>query len=166
MSKINIKNLILDRQIASPKNTFGNKRACLTEKLFDLNEEKGRAPFDIEIVSVDPGKKDWPYHVHATGWELYIAVEGKAQMRLDDSFVEMAEGDSIQCAPGVAHQIINRSKEIFRYWLVSDSPSFDTYYYPDSDKLTARGVLGASSREMTWTKFREGCVENYWEGEE
>ena len=36
-----------------------------------------------------------------------------------------------------------------------------------SERLGAScGVLGASSREMTWTKFREGCVESYWEGEE
>ena len=166
MDKININSLKLDRHVASPKNTFGNNRACLTEKLYDLNREKGRAPFDIDVVTISPGKKDWPYHVHAAGWELYIAIEGQAQMRIDGSCVEMASGDSIQCAPGVAHQIINNSDAVFRYWLISDSPAFDTYYYPDSDKLTARGILGASSKEAIWTKFCEGYVDNYWEGEE
>jgi len=166
MSKININSLELDKHVASPKKTFGNDRACLTEKLFDANNEKGRAPFDVDIVTIAPGKKDWPYHVHANGWELYIAIEGKAQMRIDGSYVEMTAGDSIQCAPGVAHQIINNSDASFQYWLISDSPSFDTYYYPDSDKLTARGVLGISSKDMTWTKFRAGAVDNYWEGEE
>ena len=72
--------------------------------------------------------------MRATGWVLYIAIAGTAPMRLDDNYIEMAPSDSIQCAPGAAHQIINESDSLFIYWLASSSPAYDTGYYPDSDK--------------------------------
>ena len=174
MSKLNINDLDREFHLSSPKGAYENKRSSLTEKFAELDTEQRRAPFDIEVVTLPPGKKDWPYHVHATGWEVYIAIEGVARMRIDGNYIDMMPGDSIQCAPGAAHQIINESESPFIYWLVSSSPTFDTSYYPDSDKLTVRQVLGAPSSELgasatgetTWTKFRQGATGDYWEGEE
>lgn len=175
MSKINVNTIGREEQLSSPKGTFQIERTCLTEKLADSDVERRRAPFDIDVVTIPPGKTDWPYHVHATGWELYIAIKGTARMRLDDNYIEMAPGDSIQCAPGAAHQVINESDSPFIYWLVSSSPAFDTGYYPDSDKLTVTKVLGAPSDGLpesgrsgstTWTTFRQGATTDYWQGEE
>ena len=106
----------------------------MTKILAGSDVERRRAPFDIDVVTVPPRKTKWPYHVHATVGERYIAIEGTARINLDANYIEIAPGDSIQCAPDPEHQVINESDSPFIYWLVSSSPALDTAYYPDSDK--------------------------------
>ena len=125
----------------------------MTREFAELDTEQGCTPLGIDVVTLLPGKKDWPYHLHATQWEIYIAIEGVARMRLNENYIDMVPGDSIQCAPGAAHQIINESESPFTYWLVTNSPEFDVCYYPDSDKLSGgERILGPLSDGQNWTK--------------
>lgn len=175
MNKVNLHEIKEEvRRLESPKKTFCNVQKSITKALTNRDEHKRQPPFDMDYVTLPPGKKDFPYHVHATGWELYCAVKGSAHMRVEEDLVELKPGDAIQCPPGVAHQIINDSDADFEYWLISSSPDFDTAYYPDSDKLTVQQILGANKEGVgndrggssLWTRFREGLGTSYWEGEE
>ena len=45
---------------------------------------------------------------------------------------------------------------------------FDTYYYPDSDKVFVSPVLGANKDHpgYFWTKFRSNASASYFDGED
>ncbi|MBT4977015.1 MAG: cupin domain-containing protein [Gemmatimonadetes bacterium] len=58
-----------------------------------------------------PGKRNFPYHCHATGWEMYYALKGQAGMRAEVGIEEFKAGETAIYPPGDAHQIINESSD-------------------------------------------------------
>lgn len=106
---------------------------------------------------------------HATAWEMYYAISGKAQMRIDGEVHIFEPGDVIQCAPGQVHQLFNNGSEDFEYLVIANNTDFDACYYPESDKMSLNPVWQANLddvNEGAWTRAQEGLVHDYWDGEE
>jgi uncharacterized cupin superfamily protein len=108
----------------SPKGHFG-----ITYRDHISCEDTG-CPFDLQHVTLKPGKKNFPFHTHGSLWELYYAVSGTATMRTDEETVDFQAGDSYLCRPGLAHQIINDSTADFVYLVISNDPPHDSCYTP------------------------------------
>ena len=135
----------------SPKGRFG-----ITYRDY-IDCEKTGSPFDMQHVTLEPGKRNFPFHTHGSLWELYYALAGTATMRTDEETVAFAAGDAYLCRPGLAHQIINDSQANFTYLVISNDPPHDTCYYPDSGKLAPRA-------KQLWGPMPEG--HRFWQPQE
>ena len=154
---------------ASPKKTFALKMKKISATLAEQDQQKRDAPVDIEHCVLAPGKKNFPYHCHATEWEIYYALKGQARMRTEAGIEDFNAGETAICPPGEAHQIINESADDFEYLVITNNAGFDTYHYPDSDKVFVSALLGANNKvgnNARWTTFKEGAKTDYWHGEE
>ena len=154
---------------ASPKKTFALKMKKISATLAEQDQQKRDAPVDIEHCVLAPGKKNFPYHCHAAEWEIYYALKGQARMRTEAGIEDFNAGETAICPPGEAHQIINESADDFEYLVITNNAGFDTYYYPDSDKVFVSALLGANKKvgeDTCWTTFKEGAQTDYWHGEE
>ncbi len=155
--------------VSSPKNKFGLTIRNISASLAEQDRENREAPVDVEHCVLTPGKCNFPYHCHATGWEIYYALKGQARIRTEIGIEDFKAGETVSCPPGDAHQIINESSEDFEYLVITNNPGFDTYYYPDSDKVFVSSLLGANKEmgeDARWTTFKEGAKTDYWHGEE
>ena len=126
---------VKEDDFASPKKTFSLTMRGISAALAKRDEKKRQAPVDIEHCVLAPGKKNFPYHCHAAEWEIYYALKGQARMRTEAGIEDFKAGETAICPPGDAHQIINESADDFEYLVITNNAAFDTYYYPDSDKL-------------------------------
>jgi uncharacterized cupin superfamily protein len=144
----------------SPKGNFG-----VTYRDY-IDCEKTGCPFDMQHVTLKPGKKNFPFHTHGSLWELYYALSGTATMRTDEESVDFAAGDTYLCRPGLAHQIINNSDADFTYLVIANDPPHDTCYYPDSGKLApmAKQLWGPMPEGKRFWQPQEGV--EYFTGEE
>jgi len=68
-------------------------------------------PFEVELVRLPPGAKNFPFHSHATEWEFYLIVSGTGKVRAGKLTRALQAGDCVLNPPGEPHQIINTSKE-------------------------------------------------------
>jgi uncharacterized cupin superfamily protein len=116
----------------------------------------GGHPFDLELNRLAPGECACPFHSHAAQWELFLILEGRADVRVEGTKHTVSARDVILHPPGEPHQITNSGSTDLVFFLVADNPPVDYCYYPDSDKWTHR-----SPRKT----FRAIDV-NIWEGEE
>lgn len=132
----------------SPKGRFG------VEYREYVNCETTGCPFDLEHVTLKPGKRNFPFHSHGSLWELYYVVSGTATMRTDEETVDLRAGDSYLCRPGLAHQLINDSTADFVYLVMSNDPPHDACYYPDSGKM-------APGHKRVWGPMPEGW--RFWQ---
>ena len=148
------------------------RRQLVSETLRAQDPDDREAPFDIEFAQLPPGKRNYPHHSHATEWELYYALSGAAMLRVGtgagEEAVRLKAGSVAMCPPGLAHQLINNGREDFTYLVISNNAPFDTYYYPDSDKVFVSPVLGANKDHpgYFWTKFRSDASASYFDGED
>ena len=58
------------RAYESPKKQFATIERSVTKAL-DLRHDRTNRPFEMEHVTVLPGKKAHTYHAHGAQWELY-----------------------------------------------------------------------------------------------
>ncbi len=143
----------------SPNGKFGVTR----RNLFTCPDTG--APFDLDHVTLPPGKRNFPHHAHAQLWEAYYIVSGEAVLRLDDESHTVVSGDSIVCPPGTAHQIVNESDGDVVYLVISNDVTFDACFYPDSGKLLMRRKVWKGQPDdgrVFWTRTDE----TYWTGED
>ena len=124
------------------------------------------APFDLDHVTLPPGKRNFPHHSHAALWELYYIIFGEATVRIDDESHTVSAGDSILCPPGEAHQIINESDSDVIYLIISNDPAFDSYYYPDSGKMLVPAGNVWKGHPQKNRVFWTTTDEMYYTGEE
>src|SRR5216684_498275 len=75
-----------------------------------------RHPFDLEWTRVPPGKCNFPYHAHATAWELYLVISGKGSVRHKDGTTEVVAGDALIFGPDEPHQLSNTGTKDFIYY--------------------------------------------------
>jgi len=97
-----------------------------------------RHPFDVEILRVLPGKKNYPFHSHSAQWEFYHVISGKGLMRDDEGEHGIESGDAMIFKPGEAHQIFNNSEQDLIVYVIADNPIGESCYYPDSKKWMVR----------------------------
>jgi uncharacterized cupin superfamily protein len=144
----------------SPKGRFG----ALFREPF-RGDDTG-CPFDIEHVTIPPGKRNFPFHSHGAMWEVYYVLSGNGTMRTDEETVDLQPGDTYICKPGLAHQIINDTDADLIYLVVANEPAHDSCYYPDSGKLAPgwRTIGGGLTEAQRFWKPVEGA--EYFDDEE
>jgi uncharacterized cupin superfamily protein len=119
-----------------------------------------RHPFDLEIVRVPPGKRNFPYHAHSAQWELYLIVSGKGNVRHGKGTTEVVSGDAFIFGPDEPHQLSNTGTEDLIYYVLADNPIGEAGYYPDSGKWK---VNKSSAADRVVIKGNET---DYFDGEE
>ena len=65
--------------VASPKGDFQIQRQHVSLALGGIKDKGPWAnghPFDVELATLPPGKKNWPLHAHAAQTEFYIILSG------------------------------------------------------------------------------------------
>jgi uncharacterized cupin superfamily protein len=112
------------------------------------------------VYEVPPGEKLWPYHWELGCEEFLVVVAGRPTVRTPGGERELAPGDVVHFPEGDAgaHQLLNRSDEVFRVLIGSTKSSLAVAGYPDSGKLL---VSGAGREQLV---VRDDAVD-YWDGE-
>lgn len=100
----------------------------------------GPPPFEVELVRLPPGARNFPFHSHATEWEFYLVVSGTGVMRVNRRRVPLAPGDCVMCPPGDAHQVHNNGAADLLYYVVANQSPTDVWHYPDSGKWGSRAI--------------------------
>jgi uncharacterized cupin superfamily protein len=135
MKKINIAKVPM-REYKSPKGKFG---------VFfqDTSQAIGRrgVPFELELVTVKPGKANFPYHLHTAEHEMYVVSAGRGQLRTRAGKQPLRTGDVVIFPPNEPHQIINNSARDLKYYVIANNQCCDCCYYPDSRKWAIPGKV-------------------------
>ena len=164
MQKVNLAE-VKDEFFASPKKVYQVFRKQISHCLRQQDGENREAAFEMEHVKLPPGKKNFPYHQHATWWELYYILSGQGKMRTRSGLTEIEPEDCFVFPPGDPHQIINDSQQDLVYLVIANNTSFDQCYYPDSDKVWFSGPV-AKGQTVGLTQVKPGFTTNYWQDEE
>jgi len=159
MKKINL-NRIPWVERRSPKGHYHKFRRNTARAMASLKagpKLNGTPPFEVELVRMPPGAKNFPFHSHAAEWEYYLIISGAGTMRAGRKRVKIKAGDCILNPPGEPHQIINNGKTDLLYYIIANNAPVDVWHYPDSNKWGWPIFNGAI--------FRQSAIE-YYDGEE
>lgn len=107
------------------------------------SEAMGAKKLGFNVGTIQPGEFSCPYHFHHSEEELFIILEGRAMLRMNNSYREVKKGDLIFCSatPEGAHQLYNHTDEVCKYFALSDkNDQFEVAEYPDSGKVMVRKV--------------------------
>ena len=160
MKKINL-DQIPWRERKSPK---GHYHRFMRDVAFAFRAPKtgpklpGQPPFEVELVRLPPGSKNFPFHDHAAEWEFYLIVSGTGKVRAGKLTRSLRAGDCVLNPPGEPHQLINSGKTDLLYYVIANNSSADFYYYPDSDKwgVWAECHKGGKLFRMTEVDYFDG----------
>ncbi|HVY71858.1 MAG TPA: cupin domain-containing protein [Verrucomicrobiae bacterium] len=136
MNKVNLDQIDWFEQ-RSPKGRFHVFRKNVSTALGgkrDIGEWGGGHPFDLELYRMPPGATNFPYHSHASQWEMYLVVDGTGQVRTPAGWEPIRAGDTFLCPPGEPHQIQNNGTVDLLFYVIADNPRADVNHYPDSNK--------------------------------
>mgnify|MGYP003113270566 CR=1 FL=1 len=161
MDKINEADVEVEHR-TSPKGAFEMKRKHISIGMrggdpYSTGPWEGGPPFDVELTTLPAGKKNYPYHNHASAWEYYIFISGTGKFRDENNeWHKIIAGDHIQCANGMAHQILNDSEEDLIFYVIANNTEVEIAEYPDTGK-----VLILPQRKLGFISEAE-----YYNGEE
>jgi uncharacterized cupin superfamily protein len=115
------------------------------------------------LYELPPGERTWPYHYEEGCEEWVIAVSGRATLRTPEGERELVPGDMAVHVegPAGAHQVINRSDEPCRVFILSSKAPIAVVHYPESGKV---GIW--TQAEGYHSILRADATVDYWEGEE
>ncbi len=82
----------------------------------------------VHVAIVNPGVK-LKDHYHKFRDEIYVILKGKGEIRLNDRYIEVVEGDVVLIPKGTIHSIRNIGDEVLIFLFMS-SPPFD----PEHDR--------------------------------
>jgi len=136
MKKINI-NAIPWRERKSPRGDYHRflRDVAMAFKAPNTGPSlRSEPPFEVELVRLPSGAKNFPFHNHAAEWEFYLVVSGTGKIRAGKLTRNLESGDCVLNPPGEPHQIINTGKEDLLYYVIANNSAADFYYFPDSDK--------------------------------
>lgn len=120
----------------------------------------GQPPFEVELIRLPPGAKNFPFHDHAAEWEFYLIVSGTGKVRAGKLTRSLRAGDCVLNPPGEPHQLINTGKTDLLYYVIANNSSADFYHYPDSNKW---GLWAKSPKREKLFRMIEV---DYFDGEE
>lgn len=135
-----------------------------------IGEHVGLSKLGCMCVTVQPGRRAFPFHNHHGNDEMFVVLEGTGELRFGDSRHPIRAGDVIGCpagGPETAHQIVNTGSVPLRYLGVSTTRDPEVVEYPDSGKLAVLAIgegndfMTARLRQVN----RRGESLDYWEGE-
>lgn len=122
------------------------------------------------FVTVEPGRRAFPFHNHLGNDEMFVILEGEGTYRFGADEYTVRPGDV--CAaprggPDTAHQLINSGAKPLKYIGISTSNDPDIAEYPDSGKFAALGIAPGPSFVEAHIKHvgKREDAHDYWEGE-
>lgn len=104
-----------------------------------LGEFFGLTNFGINLTYLSPGAISALAHNHSKQDEFIFVLEGTPTLILDQEEFTLHPGDcyGFKAGSGVAHQLVNRSKENVTYLEIGDRTQGDEVEYPNDDlKIT------------------------------
>jgi len=123
------------------------------------------------FVTVEPGRRAFPFHNHLGNDEMFVILEGEGTYRFGEADYPVKAGDV--CAaprggPETAHQLINTGKKPLKYLGISTRNDPDIAEYPDSGKFAALGIAPGPSFFEAHLRHvgRRADTRDYWEGED
>lgn len=130
----------------------------------------GAQKLGYNITVVPPGKSACPAHNHHVNEEMFLILEGRAELTVGEQRYEVGVMDIIACptgGPETAHQLLNIGDTDLRYLAVSTCEYPEICDYPNSDKI---GVFhsrkDADGQEQPLDLVvRQSDSRDYWEGE-
>lgn len=156
MKKVNIEDISwVERK--SPKGRYHKFRRDIAEAMEKPEagpKLPGPAPFEVEVMRLPPGARNFPLHSHTTEWEFYLIVSGTGEMRTSELTSPLKPGDCIMNPPGEAHQITNTGDTDLVYYCIANNAGADIWHYPDSGKWGGN-VFGQFFR-MTKADYYDG----------
>lgn len=97
----------------------------------------GARKLGYRVAELAPGKAFCPLHWHVGAEEFFYVLSGTPSIRMADGTIECRAGDIIAFPVGErgTHQLRNDSKAPCLVMLVGMNETFETCFYPDSNKL-------------------------------
>lgn len=121
-------------------------------------------------VTVEPGKRGFPFHNHLGNDEMFVILEGEGTYRFGDGEHAVKAGDvcgAPKGGPETAHQLINTGDVPLKYLGISTMRDPEVVEYPDSGKYSAIAI--APGQDFMSAHLRVvGRTEDgldYWDGE-
>ena len=124
-----------------------------------LGQFGGGSHVGVCLEVLGPGKQSGPAHFHMLEEEHLFILEGKATLRLGDTFFELCAG-TYACFPAgqkAGHALVNNTTEPCRYLIIGERNPNDVIVYTDSGRVSVR-LLGEG--------YRRSATMEYWEGED
>lgn len=125
----------------------------------------------VAAMTVEPGKRAFPFHNHHANDELFVILEGEGTYRFGDQEFPVKAGDLCGAphgGPETAHQLINTGAQTLRYLAISTMIDPEIAEYPDTGKFGALSI-GEGRSFQNGRLLYIGRAENtldYWDGEE
>jgi len=115
------------------------------------------------LWELPPGKRSFPLHAHLVTDEALFVLSGTGKVRTPEGLTEIGPGDFVHFPPGgPAHQLVNDGTEPLVYLGLGAGVGADVDEYPDSDKVAASVVAGATRKRFV---FKRGSQVDYYDGE-
>lgn len=123
----------------------------------DLGRAAGSRLSGLQHVTVAPGRRSSVHHCHSHEDEIFVVLEGDGLLLLGDERTRVTQGSVVSRPPatGVAHAFEAGDDGLVLLAYGTREPA-DTCWYPDSQKISFRG-LGVIARVEPL---------DYWDGEE
>ena len=148
----------------------GGDGSKFAARVAPIGEVIGSTGLGAMFVTVEPGKRAFPFHNHLGNDEMFVIFEGEGIYRFGANDYPVKAGDV--CAaprggPGVAHQLINTGSGPLKYLGVGTMGDPDVVEYPDSGKFSLLAIAPGKDFWNAHLKVvgRADKVLDYWEGE-
>jgi len=136
-----------------------------------LSSALGLDGLGIQHVTVEPGRRAFPFHNHLGNDEMFLILSGTGTYRYGETEHAVKAGDV--CAaprggPDKAHQLVNTGTEPLVYYGISTRNDPDVVEYPDSGKFAAFAIAPGENfftAHLRHVGKRED-TRGYWDGEE
>ncbi len=121
-------------------------------------------------VTVQPGRRAFPFHNHLGNDEMFVILSGSGTYRFGNDEHPVASGDvcgAPKGGPDKAHQLINTGDEPLTYLGISTNNDPDVVEYPDSGKFAAFAIKPGTNFKKAHLKYigRKENSLDYFDGE-
>lgn len=148
----------------------GGDGSVFSARVAQVGKMLGFGGLGAMFVTVEPGKRAFPFHNHLGNDEMFVILEGSGTYRIGGEEHPVRAGDV--CAaprggPDGAHQLINTGETVLKYLGISTKNDPDIVEYPDSGKYAALAIAPGQDFMSAHLKVVGRADESldYWEGE-
>lgn len=119
------------------------------------------------VWEIPPGATQLPYHFHHAQEEFLLVLRGSPTLRKPEGEETLSEGDVAFFPRGAAggHQLLNRTEEPVRVFLVSNLVDAEVAEYPDSNKVRVVTRRESQDGERLLKNFRLADAAEFFDGE-
>jgi uncharacterized cupin superfamily protein len=153
--------------IFTPDFDAEQERPGFTWKRARIGRQAGAEHLGASLFELPPGQAAFPLHYHRANEELLIVLVGEPTLRTTTDERTVAAGEVVVFPRGAAgaHQLINRSGDPVRFFIVSEMNAPEIVVYPDSKKIFARDTPPGGDPPTDGGSFFVRDAVDYFEGE-